>query len=193
MEEKIIWRIEQGFSANGDIYIVGNGNTFLIKEELKKLNFKYSNHLGWYTDQIQTIPAPYKLFHFNSIDLFEWDNKYNKGFPYKDIETKIKNITMQKYIVSQPLSNFIGTVGGKINNLKVLFTKSKYIIRNKKENNYYIYSFKNENNSLVWFTKKKLDLQTNNYYLLSGSVATHTNYNNIKITKVTRCDIQKLE
>ena len=36
MNEKLIWMLENGFSEEGNLYIVYGGNTYKIKEELKE-------------------------------------------------------------------------------------------------------------------------------------------------------------
>ena len=53
----------------------------------------------------------------------------------------------------------------------------------------YVYTFKNETNILIWTTKKDIQLSAEIPYLLTGTIAAHQELNNIKITKITRCNI----
>lgn len=92
MTNKEIWLTNNGFSIDGHIYCVGGGNTYLIKDELKQCGFRFNKKIGWYSSKILPIPANYKLFHFTFDELFIWDEKYNRAFPFYNI----KEIIFQK-------------------------------------------------------------------------------------------------
>lgn len=83
------WMIKNHLAEK--IYIVGGGNTYLIKDILKKEGFRYSKLWGWYSCDILPIPAHYKLYCFAFDDLYQWEEKHNKAFPYYEIYEKIKN------------------------------------------------------------------------------------------------------
>ena len=92
MTNKQKWLIQNGFSSNGIIYLVGGGNTYKIKDYLKSLGFRFSSQLGWYSDTLKPLPAPYYLVNVAFDDLFKWEEKFNQAFPHPDIKEKIKNI-----------------------------------------------------------------------------------------------------
>ena len=54
---------------------------------------------------------------------------------------------------------------------------------------FYVYTFKNEANILIWTIKKDIQLSAETPYLLTGTVAAYQELNNIKITKITRYNI----
>lgn len=74
------------------IYIVGGGKTYPIKETLKASGFRYSKLWGWYSCEILPVPAPYKLYHYTFDELYQWDEKYQRAFPYYEVYEEIKNI-----------------------------------------------------------------------------------------------------
>ena len=74
------------------IYIVGGGKTYPIKEILKANGFRYSKLWGWYSCEILPVPAPYKLYHYTFDELYQWDEKHQRAFPYYEIYEQIKNI-----------------------------------------------------------------------------------------------------
>lgn len=83
------WMIAHGFSAAGDVYCVGGGNTYHIKDELKKSGFVYSRMLGWHSTKPIAVPAPYKLIHFTFDEICEWEPLFNRAFLYHHIKDLI--------------------------------------------------------------------------------------------------------
>ena len=84
------WMAAAGFSEMGEIYCVGGGNTFIIKDELKKLGFVYSRSLGWHTKEPIAVPAPYKLVHFTFDEIYKWEPRYQRAFLYDNIRNLIE-------------------------------------------------------------------------------------------------------
>ena len=173
MTNKQKWLIQNRFNSDGTIYLIGGGNTYKIKDYLKSLGFRFSSQLGWYSDTLKPLPAPYYLVNVAFDDLFKWEEKFNQAFPHPDIKEKKTNA-----------SEFIGTLKERIYNLPVEFKRRKII-----NGSFYVYTFKNETNILIWTTKKDIQLYTEIPYLLTGTIAAHQELNNIKITKMTRCNI----
>lgn len=172
-----------GFSKDGDVYIVGGGNTYIIKEELKQLGFKFSYVLGWHSVTKREVPAPYQLFHFTFDELYKWEPQFNKAFPYPDTADKLKNI---KYINNEnkkEFSEFVGNEGDRLT-VPVIFSHMQTCP------GYYIYTFKNGCNIITWVTKKYVVFAKNKDYLLRASVVRHLIIGNTKTTKVNRCVIK---
>ena len=180
MNEKYRWMVSNGFESES-IYIVGGGNTYDIKEQLKENGFRYNPLLGWYSCDIKPVPAPYQLFHFTFDELYKWEDKYGIAFPYAGIEEKIKNIIYINKEKKTNASQFVGSKNERITDLAVVFRRKKAI------KDFYIYTFKQRDNILVWTTKKNEDLEANKEYLLTCTIAAHQEVNGIKMTKVSRC------
>ena len=96
MKKKEVIDMKQEWMQNNrlgeHIYIVGGGKTYPIKETLKANGFRYSKLWGWYSCEILPIPAPYKLYHYTFDELYQWDEKYKRAFPYYEVYEEIKNI-----------------------------------------------------------------------------------------------------
>ena len=184
MTNKQKWLVQNGFNSDGIIYLVGGGNTYEIKDYLKSLGFRFSSQLGWHSDTLIPLPAPYYLINVAFDDLFKWEEKFNRAFPYPDIKEKIKNIIYINKEKKTNASEFIGTLEERVYDLPIIYKRRKMI-----NGSFYVYTFKNEANILIWTTKKDIQLSAEMSYLLTGTVAAHQELNNIKITKMTRCNI----
>lgn len=181
MQDKINFMVSKGFSSQGDIYCVGGGNTYLIKDRLKELGFRFSDMFGWYSDTKLPVPAPYQLFHFTFDELFQWEEHHGRGFPYSDTKQKLKAISQ----VVRSESEYIGAVGQKIIDLPVELLKIYHYDSNKR-----LYIFKNNENKIIWRTNTLPIVSANSVMLLTGTVAAHETYRNEKVTRFTRCSLQ---
>lgn len=78
------WMEKNGFA--NEFYIVKGGNTYPIKNQLKESGFRYSKQIGWYNKEEKQVPAGYNLQKVHFDDLYSWEEKYNKAFPYENIK-----------------------------------------------------------------------------------------------------------
>lgn len=184
MTNKQKWLVQNGFNSEGIIYLVGGGNTYEIKDYLKSLGFRYSSILGWHSDTSIPLPAPYHIVEVNFDTLYQWEEKFNRAFPYPDIEEKLKNIIYINKEKKTNASQFLGAVDERMYDIPVKFQRRKMI-----NGNFYVYTFKNDVNVLIWTTKKDVQLSAETEYLLTATVAAHQDLNNTKITKITRCTL----
>lgn len=185
---KETWMSLNGFDSE-DIYIVGGGNTYDIKDELKQNGFRYNSVLGWYSCDLKPIPAGYSLTHFTFDELYKWEPQFQKAFIYEDTKEKIKKciyINKEKEIT---VSQHIGTIGERLYDIPVEFQYKKIVTA---KYHYYIYNFKAKTGTLVWLTKKDLNFEPNQKLLLTGTVVAHQNFSNNKTTKVNRCIINTI-
>lgn len=181
MQNKINFMISKGFSSNGDIYCVGGGNTYLIKDKLKELGFRYSDLFGWYSDTQLPVPAPYQLYHFTFDEIYQWEEHHNTAFLFADSKQKIKN----KLQIFQNTSQHIGEIGDRLIELPVILLKVFHFDKNKK-----LYIFKNKENKIIWKTSKSLAVTAGSKYLLTAVVAAHEIYRSEKTTRVIRSILQ---
>lgn len=180
MTEKINWLINNGFSTDGKIYCVGGGNTFSIKDILKSKGFNYNPILNWYSSKsISGLPHPYFIFEMSFEELYEWDNKYKKAFPYEDAKERISALARV-----EDNSNFIAEIGDRVE-IPVTYI-NKYKIKGKN-----IYVFRNKDNIINWETTAELLPFPNQEKIIVGTVIDHSYYNDRKITKINRCKIKE--
>lgn len=183
MNSKEQTMMQMGFSKNGDLYIVGGGNTYDIKDELKAKGFKFSYSFGWHSPIKREVPAPYQLFHFTFDELYQWEDMFQKAFPYPDTAQKIKNIIYINNERDSVASEYVGAEGERTI-IPVTFVQMKTFP------NYYIYTFNNDGNVITWITKKYVVFDKTQTYLLRCSIVKHLEINGIKTTKVNRCVIK---
>ncbi len=183
MNEKEKEMTRLNFSRDGFIYVVGGGNTYNIKEELKQKGFWFSSEYGWFRKEEIDLPAPYKLFKIAFDELYKWEPQFNKAFPRDNIKQTINSIIYNNNEKKNSLSTYVGTLGERIT-VPVIFKRVKNF------NGFYIYTFKYEHNVLIWVTKKQTAFQVNQPLELTGTVRAHEEVHGIQITKVNRCSIK---
>lgn len=187
MNEKTQWLLEHDFSDFGDIYCVGGGNTYLVKDELQDAGFKFSKLFGWHSGKQLPIPAGYKLIHFTFDELYEWDYERHRAFPYENIQTKI----LERINLYRPKdeSEFIGEIDQRLYDLLVKIKKIKYF---NYKYPYYIYYFDFQGNRLIWKTSKKYDFDIDTEIFLTGTIISHKEFSNIKFTEMKRCILKSI-
>ncbi len=179
MNEKVNWLINNGFSTDGKIYCVGGGNTFSIKDILKSEGFVYNPILNWYSDKPLPLPEPYFIFEMSFEELYEWDERFNRAFPYEDTKEKISNLARV-----DDESEFIAEIGDRVE-IPVIYI-NRYKIKGK-----YLYIFRNKNNIINWETTVELLPFPNQEKIIVGTVTEHSFYNDKKITNLNRCKIKE--
>lgn len=174
-----------GFNNKGEIFCVSGGNTYEIKDILKLNGFNYSKLFGWYAGERHPVPAGYYLVKFAFDDIFEWSEKYQKAFLYKDSYKKIQE--KLKYTKKENKSEYMGECGDRLKELAIEIRniQIKYNSYNKP---YYIYTFVYNDNKLIWITTSDTyKLDKGKRFLLDGTITAHYIYNNTKVTKLSRC------
>jgi len=177
------------FSPSGDCYIV-LGNTYEIKDELKRKGAHFNRVLGWYFSEPNSEYecAPLHKEDFMTEDWGLWIIDDEKA------EKLIKEIR-DEYVKFNSKSEYVGEIGQKYSGtLKLvdIFTfTSNY--------SYYgefngIYKFEdNQGNIIVWKTAFKDDLEEGNLYEISGVIKDHSEYRGEKQTALTRCKYKEIK
>lgn len=177
------WLERNGFDSEGNTYIV-YGNTYPIKDELKKRGYKFSKELKWHGAAAVEIPEDCYVDQVNWTSIFEWNeltfeaNFTEEGFNF-----------LEKLFASHSEGDFVGEVGERLRDINVVFKGSSsfegyYGITN-------VYKFDYNGAQLTWFTQSDKDLQEGARYILTGTVKDHKVYGNIKTTYLSRCIIKE--
>lgn len=185
-KNKAIWLKTNGFSEDGITYII-IGDSYSIKDELKKAGFYYDPVLKWH----RSTPDGYedKVIKVNLNEIIEFSAE-GKGYYI----TNAKNIIDTKLATeeNEEISEWYSNIGDKIKNIKVQLTKHSSFTNRWGLSN--IYTFKDNNSHVfIWFTTKNLNYKIDDFLLLSGTIKNHNQYKNTKQTIVTRCNIMKAD
>lgn len=185
-QKKAEWLEKNGFSSEGYTYIV-TGDSYSIKDQLKKDGFKFDLVLKWhratkdgYEDQVIEV---------NVNEIIEF-SAWGKGYYI----TGAKDLIEKKLAATQPesASEWIGEVGSKLPQTKVQLIKKGGFQGQYGWSN--LYNFKDTSNNIIcWFTTINIDFEENDWLLLSGNVKKHDEYKGTKSTIVSRCKLLKAD
>lgn len=111
----------------------------------------------------------------------------SKGIAASVVPSYLRIIEQAKEKVNAPISEWVGTVGGKVStNVTVNFVK--YL-----DGNYgvstMIHMNDNHGNVIVWFASGELDVAKGDTYALKGTIKKLDERNGVKQTIVTRCKL----
>ena len=186
-QEKLL--AEWGYDIeNPLIWLIGGGNTYEIKDQLKELGCKFNPAFGWYSAQPIDIPENYGMVSINFYDVYTWFPLSNK-FMLKDDAKKIAD-TAKATLEPESHSEYEGEIKERLRDLEVTLTAIRSF------DGYYgtsfIYTFTHGENVLTWITSSCKDIEVGNEFYLTGTVKEHSEYKNIKTTYLTRCIIKKI-
>lgn len=180
------WLKKNGYADNGDIYLI-LGNTYFIKDELSKSNFKYSSLLKWYgANGEYELPEgySYKIINFN--DVFLWDEVAETPYLKPNAKEYINNIYNSKPILE---SQYVGQIGDRLHALKLQIydafgSSSPFGYK-------WTYIFKDESgNFYLWVTTTQQTVSNGMLVTLDGTVKNHIEYKTLKTTILTHCRME---
>lgn len=173
------------FDQNGDTWVV-LGNTYEIKDELKKLGAKFSRELGWHFNK---EVAGYQLVRINVVEVAE-KNFDGKIFFKEDVEERVNKIRKELEVFKPTKSEFVGEVGGRYSGRVIL--KRAYYFQGAFGYTG-IFNFEDEDgNTIVWKTSADREFEENTIYQISGKIKEHSEYRGDKQTVLTRCDYHEV-
>ena len=177
------WPRNNGFNDEKETWIFLKGNTYAIKEELKKEGYKFNKELGWHGDhKIEDLSEGYETVKISLADVYE----------FTATDEREPEFIGAEYIVSLKAGlgngNFVGRIGERLRALNVqLVSVREY------SGTYglsYIYQFSYNGETLVWMTSKELGLEINEWCELTGTVKRHETYNGVNQTYLNRCTVK---
>lgn len=169
------------------IWLVGGGNTYDIKDELKEKGCKFNPAFGWYCSHEFDVPVGYGLVNINFYDVYTWF-PLSKQFILND---NAKNIADAAKATLEPKSNseYVGDVKERLRDIKVTLTAVRSF--DGFYGTSFIYTFTYGENVLIWMTSSCKDIEVGEKLLLTGTVKEHSEYKGVKQTKLSRCIIKK--
>ena len=189
---------KNGFNSDGDTYIV-LGNTYKIKEDLKKIGCKYNEMFGWHS---KTPLDEYPVEKINVFDSVTDDDTGNQceictKNEFGEIEWNIDywwliqviNDLRKDYIDNSKLkTGYFGEIGDKVDfTLKCV----AYYGFDTQFGTTYIWKFvDSENHVFIWKTGKYIDnFESGVEMHIKGTIKDHNEYNGEQQTVLTRCRI----
>ena len=172
---------------NPGIYLIGGGNTYDIKDQLKELGCKYNATLGWYSTKNIEVPEGFSTIVVAIDDIYDW-NPMSQSFSFKTGAKDVADAAL-KTLLPKSNSEYIGEIKEKVCGLKVTVTGARTL------EGYYgtstLYTFLNDENVLVWnSTSAKVKLEEGEVVYLNGTIKDHKEYKGVKQTVLTRCTIK---
>lgn len=169
------------------IWLVGGGNTYEIKDQLKELGCKFNPAFGWYSTQPIDIPEGYGMTNINFYDVYVW-YPLSKRFDLKDNAKEIADAAKAK-LEPESHSEYEGEVKERLRDLHVTLTAIRSF--DGFYGTSFVYTFIHGENVLVWMTSSCKDIEIGDEIFLTGTVKEHSEYKGIKQTKLSRCIIKK--
>ena len=179
------WLENNGFNEIGNTYIV-SGETYSIKDKLKKDGFIYHPILGWHTSKTKEGYED-RLVKINKdqiLTLTKWGEVFFFPEAKKIIDAAVGS--------SPNLSEWIGKIGERVPALRV-----RYIGKNNFNSKFglqYVYHFLDlNNNELIWFSPSFLTAKIGDEFSISMRIKDHKWFKNKKQTIITRVKIIESE
>lgn len=180
------WLLTNGFNEDGVTYCVYGDDTFSIKEQLKEQGCKFSPVLLWHSPVPLDLPDGYGLISFNFEDLMEWNAQDNNAYFYEDSKEKVERKIRE--LEGPSLSEYVGEVGERLYNITAVYKSSRGF--NGKFGWTNIHTFQVDEDVLVWFTQKELDIEKGSPVDLTGTIKKHEEFRGVKTTQLSRCIIK---
>jgi len=172
---------------NPQIWLVGGGNTFEIKDQLKELGCKFNPAFGWYSTQPVDIPVGYGMTAINFYDVYTWF-PLSERFTLNDNAKEIADAAKAK-LEPESHSEYVGEVKERLRDLKVTLTAVRSF--DGFYGTSFIYTFEYGEDVLVWMTSSCKDIEVGDELFLTGTVKSHDEYKGVKQTKLSRCIVKK--
>lgn len=178
------WPARNGFNEEEVTWIFIKGDTYAIKDSLKEVGYKFNRELGWHgPDCLDDLPEGYEIYSVNFNEVYEWPHAAASEPEFIGMQL----IADAKAKVGQ--GEFIGEIGERLRALDVqLMSVREY------DGAYglsYIYQFSYKGDILIWMTTKWMDIEPDEWYVLTGTVKKHNSYNGMNQTYLSRCIVKE--
>lgn len=186
-----------GLSEQGHAYIV-MGDTFGIKDALKKSGARWSPIMGWYFDHEQDAFTTYDLAPDTLITedepfLHLWADGHYSINETHEIQCFLNGVR-DAYTAEHTTLKHIGSVGDKLNMELTLERTSWYETHfGYRSQTVWVYTFADaQGNQLVWKTQNCLEVNEGSKVEVAGTVKEHSEYKGKPQTVLTRCKVKKI-
>lgn len=183
--------LKLGFGENEKVYLVYGDDTFIIKDELKKMGARFDPTLKWYFSSPVDLPEGYNLCEFSFDELYD----YNSLRKWANFKENAKDIVSRRLAELKGPSTSVyypGEIKERIRNITAKVTNIKGF-----EGMYgytFVYTFTSGDYIFVWMTSKSdLDLERGDVVDLTGTIKKFDEYMGEKNTHLNRCIVKKVE
>lgn len=181
------WFEKNGFNEDEYTYCVVGEDTYAIKDHLKEMGGKYNPLLKWHLPSQISLGDEFKFVPIKFSDIMYWD-KEDGAVYLPDAEMKVKRAL--KSVMPPSKSEYVGTVGERLRNITAVLKSTKtYTSRYGLG---YIYSFFINENELIWFTQKEINIEDGTVINLTATVKQHSEYGDRKQTILSRCIVKEV-
>lgn len=185
---KEMWLEKNGFSADGNTYVIYGDDTYSIKDWLKEQGCKFNPTLKWHAPVNLELPEGYGTICLSFEDLAEWDEKCGEVYFFESAKARVERKV--KEAEGPSLSEYVGEVGSRLRNLTAVFKSTRGFAGNYGWTN--IHTFQRGEDILVWFTSCDLEIEYGTVVDLTGTVKKHEEFRGVKTTQLSRCIIKEV-
>ena len=178
------WPARNGFGEDGMTWIFVKGDTYSIKDVLKDAGYKFNRQLGWHGSEcLNDLPEGYEIYQIGFNEVYEWPSEFASEPEF--VGAKVIEDAKAKVGCGE----FVGEVGERLRALDVQLMNIR-----EWDGSFglsYTYQFSYKGDILVWMTTKYIDIQPDEWYVLSGTVKKHENYRGMNQTYLSRCIVKE--
>lgn len=168
-----------------DYTYVAVGDTYSIKDELKKAGAKFSKELGW---TFKEDPIKFKTI---KVELNSIAHKGKNGIYHLNPEIEETMKKFHEMFIEPTSSEWVGNVGEKLTTLVILKSSHQF------QGTFgltTVFTFSDENeNSIVWMTTKDININVGDACELRGTIKAHNTFRGDKQTLLSRCSCEIIE
>lgn len=180
--------LKLGFNEEEKIYIVCGGDTYHIKDELKKMGGKFDSTFKWYFQEEVSLPAEYKLCLFSFDELYDYEIEAK----YAKLKADAADIIQHRTASCLPPSTSVyypAEIKTRLRNITAEVNKINGF--NGMYGYTFVYTFTANDYIFVWMTSKDLDVKVGESVDLTGTIKKFDDYLNQHQTHLTRCIVKK--
>lgn len=182
--------LKLGFGEDEKAYLVYGDDTFVIKDELKRLGARFDPTLKWFFANEVALPAGYKLCEMSFDELYTY-NPQTKWAEFKEDAKAIVSKRIAELKGPSTSEYYPGVEKERIHNITAKVSNIRGF-----EGAYgytFVYTFTSENYVFVWMTAKSdINVTNGDTVDLTGTIKKFDEYLGVKNTYLTRCIIKKI-
>lgn len=168
------------YNINEDGYTyVAVGDTYRIKDELKKNGAKFNKEIGW---SFKEDPGKFKTIKI-SVDSIAYKSDNGIYHLNPDIGETMKEF--HEKFIEPTNSKWVGEIGEKILTWGTL--KNTHQFQGTFGLTTVLTFSDEEENSIVWMTTKNVSIEIGDFCEIEGTVKAHNTFRGDKQTLLTRC------
>ena len=182
--------LKLGFGEDEKAYLVYGDDTFVIKEELKRLGARFDPTLKWYFSSKVELPEGYFLCEMSFDELYD----YNPKIKWATFKEDAKEIVRLRLAELQGPPTSIYYPGEEKERIRHITAKVSKVHGFAGMYGYcYVYTFKSGDYVFTWITSKSdANLAAGDLVDLTGTIKKFEEYLGEKITYLTRCIVKKI-